>query len=181
MSGSLFLFPVFLFHSLFHFISSFNFNFQTISILSFNKQNNPSMMWWYFIIYFIIWIISTPNLWERENNNSLIRNWKSLRLLKDFQLWLLVLRIKSIFDKIKKYMILPFTYFQEIFTNLIKSLFICFLVSSWILVTNLTQIFWTNFYEIPKLGFWDVTSSPQHILQNLIGSLCLAICLRVVS
>jgi hypothetical protein len=23
---------------------------------------------------------------------------------------------------------------------------------------TLTQIFWTNFYEIPKLGFWDVTN-----------------------
>jgi hypothetical protein len=54
---------------------------------------------------------------------------------------------------------LPFTYFQEIFTKLIKFLFICFLVSSWILV----PIFNSNildklFYEIPKLGFWDVTN-----------------------
>jgi hypothetical protein len=61
------------FISLFHFISSFNFNLQTNSILSFNKQNNPSMMWWYFIIYFIIWIIPLPISWEREKNNSLIQ------------------------------------------------------------------------------------------------------------
>jgi hypothetical protein len=31
---------------LFHFISSFNFNLQTNSILSSNQQNNPSMKRW---------------------------------------------------------------------------------------------------------------------------------------
>jgi hypothetical protein len=63
---------------LFYFPISFYFNFQFQSLnkfnSKFNKQNNLSMMWWYFIIYFIIWIISMPNLWERGKNNSLNRN-----------------------------------------------------------------------------------------------------------